>query len=134
MHTPTPGTGRNTLSGFTIIDVDTPVTETPDVWTSRVPDTIQGRIANPGLTATAGVGDMTKWPTSYDAMHPGAIDAKERLAYMEAMGIRATVISPNERRGRSADRYGALSEGRRALGAFAASAGDESQCGRVRQA
>ena len=46
------------------------------------------RIANPGLTATAGVGDMTKWPTSYDAMHPGAIDAKERLAYMDAMGSR----------------------------------------------
>ena len=92
------------------------------------------RIANPGLTATAGVGDMTKWPTSYDAMSPGAFDAKERLAYMDAMGIRTMVMSPNEWRGRSAGRYGAISEGRPDLGAAAASAGDESQCGRVRQA
>ena len=96
------------MSGYTIIDVDTHVTETPDVWTSRVPATMKDRvpridldakgrqwwflgdrrIANPGLTATAGVGDMTKWPTSYDEMHPGAFDAKERLAYMNAMGSR----------------------------------------------
>ena len=40
---PTPSTGRNTLSGYIIIDVDTPVTETPDVWTSRVPDTMKDR-------------------------------------------------------------------------------------------
>ena len=103
------------MSGYTIIDVDTHVTETPDVWTSRVPATMKDRvpridrdakgrqwwflgdrrIANPGLTATAGVGDMTKWPTSYDEMHPGAFDAKERLAYMDAMGIWAMVMYPN---------------------------------------
>ena len=142
------------MSGYTIIDVDTHVTETPDVWTGRVPDTMKDRvpridldakgrqwwflgdrrIANPGLTATAGVGDMTKWPTSYDEMHPGAFDATERLAYMDAMRIRAMAMFPNEWRGRSAGRCGALSEGRPALGAAAASAGDEPQCGRVRQA
>lgn len=103
------------MSGYTIIDVDTHVTETPDVWTSRVPDRMKDRvpridrdakgrqwwflgdrrIAHPGLTATAGVGDMTKWPTSYDEMHPGAFDAKERLAYMDAMGIWAMVMYPN---------------------------------------
>ena len=38
---------------------------------------------------------MTKWPTSYDEMHPGAFDAKERLAYMDAMGIWAMVMYPN---------------------------------------
>ena len=32
------------MSGSTIIDVDRPVTETPDVWTSRVPDTIKDRV------------------------------------------------------------------------------------------
>lgn len=26
------------MSGYTIIDVDTHVTETPDLWTSRVPE------------------------------------------------------------------------------------------------
>ncbi len=103
------------MSGYTIIDVDTHVTETPDLWTSRVPDKLKDavprldldakgrlwwflgdrRIANPGLTATAGVGDMTNWPKSYDEMHPGAFDAKERLKYMDEMGIWAMVMYPN---------------------------------------
>ena len=32
------------MSGYTIIDVDTHVTETPDVWTSRVPATMKDRV------------------------------------------------------------------------------------------
>jgi predicted TIM-barrel fold metal-dependent hydrolase len=48
-----------------------------------------------GLTATAGVGDMTKWPTSYEEMHPGAYDAKARLKYMDEMGIWAMIMYPN---------------------------------------
>lgn len=87
------------MSGYTIIDVDTHVTETPDVWTSRVPARMreavprvntdaQGRqwwvlgdkrLASPGLSATAGVGDMKNVPKNYDEMHPGAYDAKARL-------------------------------------------------------
>ena len=103
------------MSGYTIIDVDTHVTETPDLWTSRVParmrdavprvDTdAQGRqwwvlkdkrIASPGLSATAGVGDMKSWPKTYAEMHPGAYDAKARLQYMDHMGIWAMVMYPN---------------------------------------
>ena len=103
------------MSGYTIIDVDTHVTETPDLWTSRVParmrdavprvDTdVQGRqwwvlkdkrIASPGLSATAGVGDMKSWPKTYAEMHPGAYDAKARLQYMDHMGIWAMVMYPN---------------------------------------
>lgn len=103
------------MSGYTIIDVDTHVTEAPDLWTSRVPERMRDnvprletdadgrlwwyvgdrRIANPGLTATAGVGDMTNWPKSYEDMHPGAFDAQERLAYMDQMGIWAMVMYPN---------------------------------------
>ena len=98
------------MSGYPIIDVDTHVTETPDVWTGRMPATMQDRVPR---------------------IDP---DAKERLAYMDTMGIWAMVMSPNEWRGRPAGRCGALSEGRRVLGAAAASAGDEPQCGRVRQA
>ena len=95
------------MSSYTIIDVDTHVTETPDLWTSRVPmrmreavpriDTdAQGRqwwvlgdkrLASPGLSATAGVGDMKHWPKTYDEMHPGAYDAKARLKYMDQLGI-----------------------------------------------
>ena len=103
------------MSGYTIIDVDTHVTETPDLWTSRVPARLrdavprvdtdaQGRqwwvlkdkrIASPGLSATAGVGDMKSWPKTYAEMHPGAYDAKARLQYMDHMGIWAMVMYPN---------------------------------------
>jgi len=103
------------MGGYTIIDVDTHVTETPDVWTSRVPSHMkdnvpriendaQGtpfwylgdkRIGNPGMSATAGVGDMRNWPRSWEAMHQGAFNAYERLKYMDKMGIWAMVMYPN---------------------------------------
>jgi predicted TIM-barrel fold metal-dependent hydrolase len=103
------------MSGYKIIDVDTHVTETPDVWTSRVPahmrDAVphvdtddrgrlwwylgEKRIANPGLTATAGVGDLKNCPKTYEDMHPGAYDAKARLKYMDEMEIWAMVMYPN---------------------------------------
>lgn len=103
------------MRGYTIIDVDTHVTEAPDLWTSRVPARMRDavprvdadadgrlwwyigdrRIANPGLTATAGVGDMKNWPKTYEEMHPGAFDAHERLKYMDEMGIWAMVMYPN---------------------------------------
>ena len=51
--------------------------------------------ASPGLTATAGVGDMKNPPKNYDEMHPGAYDAKARLKYMDKMGIWAMVMYPN---------------------------------------
>ena len=40
---------------------------------------------------------MMNWPTSYEEMHPGAFDAKERLKYMDDMGIWAMVMYPNDR-------------------------------------
>ena len=103
------------MSGYTIIDVDTHVTETPDVWTSRVPARMReavprvetdahgrqwwvlgkNRLASPGLSATAGVGDMKNVPKNYDEMHPGAYDPKARLKYMDQMGIWAMVMYPN---------------------------------------
>ena len=103
------------MNGYSIIDVDTHVTEVPDLWTSRVPEKMKDkvphvakdnrgrewwflgdqRIASPGLSATAGVGDMKSWPSSYDEMHPGAFDAKARLKYMDEMGIWAMVMYPN---------------------------------------
>jgi predicted TIM-barrel fold metal-dependent hydrolase len=103
------------MSGYKIIDVDTHVTEMPDVWTSRVPahmrDAVprvdtdarghlwwylgEKRIANPGLTATAGVGDLKNCPKTYAEMHPGAYDAKARLKYMDELGIWAMVMYPN---------------------------------------
>ena len=104
------------MSGYTIIDVDTHVTETPDLWTSRAPASMRDRVprveknddgslgwviagdsmlTNPGLTATAGVGTTADPPKSYEEMHPGAYDAKARLAYMDQLGIWAMVMYPN---------------------------------------
>lgn len=104
------------MSGYTIIDVDTHVTESPDLWTKRAPAKLRdlvprietasdGRLswivggtpmlASPGLTATAGVGNFKNPPKNYEEMHPGAYDAKERLKYMDKMGIWAMVMYPN---------------------------------------
>lgn len=103
------------MTQYRIIDVDTHVTESADLWTSRVPakmrDTVpqvradkKGRstwyiegkpIAKLGLSATAGVGSMINPPNSYSDMHPGAYDANERLRYMDQMGIWAMVMYPN---------------------------------------
>jgi predicted TIM-barrel fold metal-dependent hydrolase len=68
---------------------------TSDGGLSWVVGTDGGLIASPGLTATAGVGSMKKPPKTYEEMHPGAYDAKERLKYMDKMGIWAMVMYPN---------------------------------------
>ena len=104
------------MSGYTIIDVDTHVTETPDLWISRaparmrdrVPHVVSGRdgtqrwvvgegrpIGHVGMTATAGVGSFKHPPKTYEEMHPGAYDANARLKYMDQMGIWAMVMYPN---------------------------------------
>jgi len=104
------------MSGYTIIDADTHVTETPDLWTSRAPASMRDRVprvetspkgevrwtlgsnqslANVGMTATAGVGSFKHPPKNYEEMHPGAYDAKARLKYMDQMGIWAMVMYPN---------------------------------------
>ena len=103
------------MTSYTIIDVDTHVTESADLWTSRVPahmrDAVpqvridsRGRhmwfigdqpIAKLGFSATAGVGDMKAPPDGYDEMHPGSYDAGARLAYMDDIGIWAMVMYPN---------------------------------------
>ena len=103
------------MTAYSIIDVDTHVTEAPDLWTSRVPARMRdavpriqidkrGRnmwyigdqpVAKLGMSATAGVGDMKKPPNGYDEMHPGAYDADARLAYMDEIGIWAMVMYPN---------------------------------------
>src|SRR6266511_2355289 len=104
------------MSGYTIIDVDTHVTESPDLWTSRAPARMKDRVprietssdgrlswivggtpmlASPGLTATAGVGSFKHPPKNYEGMHPAAYDAIARLRYMDQIGIWAMVMYPN---------------------------------------
>jgi predicted TIM-barrel fold metal-dependent hydrolase len=104
------------MSGYSIIDVDTHVTESPDLWTSRAPERLRERVprietsdngrmswvvggksmlASPGLTATAGRGSFKNPPKTFGEMHPGAYDAKARLKYMDELGIWAMVMYPN---------------------------------------
>ncbi len=100
---------------YSIIDVDTHVTEVADVWTSRVPARLRdavprvetdvagkqwwwlgkNRLVPIGLTATAGHGDFKHPPRGYNDMHPGAFDPAARLEYMDEMGIWAMVLYPN---------------------------------------
>ena len=103
------------MSAYTIIDVDTHVTEVADLWTARVPERMRDavprveqdgagrdfwylgseRIAKVGLSATAGCGSMKNPPRGYADIHPGAYDAEARLEYMDAIGIWAMVLYPN---------------------------------------
>jgi len=103
------------MSKYTIIDVDTHVTETADLWVDRLPARFRDdgprveqdergrdwwmiggkRSVKIGLTATAGVGDMKEPPSGYSDVHPGAFDADARLKYMDEMGIWAMVLYPN---------------------------------------
>ena len=103
------------MSGYSIIDVDTHVSELPDTWTSRVPAAMRDRVPRveqdakgrdiwvidgervslAGLLATAGVGDFKDYPSTFGEMHPGAYDADARLRYMDDMGIWAMVMYPN---------------------------------------
>jgi predicted TIM-barrel fold metal-dependent hydrolase len=97
------------------IDVDTHITEPPDVWTSRVaskwkdkvPHVVQrdGRdlwcigdqmIGGPGFTTMAGFdGSYPDCPMGYSDIPKSSYDAKERLRYMDAEGIWAQVLYPN---------------------------------------
>ncbi|HEY1400082.1 MAG TPA: hypothetical protein VF953_00750, partial [Terriglobales bacterium] len=101
------------MSGYTIIDADTHVTESADLWTSRAPASMRDRVphietdadgsqkwvvggsrplASAGMTATAGVGTFNNPPKTFEEMHPGAYNAKARLKYMDQMGIWAMVM------------------------------------------
>ncbi|MSQ68985.1 MAG: amidohydrolase [Gammaproteobacteria bacterium] len=103
------------MNGYTIIDVDTHVTEVADLWTSRVPARMRDavprvetdtngrdwwwlgteRMAPVGLSGTAGTGDFKRPPRGYADMHAGAFDAQARLKYMDETGIWAMVMYPN---------------------------------------
>ena len=103
------------MTAYSIIDVDTHITEVADLWIRRAPASMRDRVprvgtdargrecwfvgkdrmAPIGLTATAGRGDFKSPPEGYADMHPGAYDATARLAYMDSVGIWAMVLYPN---------------------------------------
>lgn len=97
------------------IDVDTHITEPPDVWTSRVskkwgdrvPHVVrqEGRdiwciedqmIGGPGFTTAAGFeGSYPESRMGFDDIPKSSWDAGERLRYMDEEGIWGAVLYPN---------------------------------------
>ncbi len=100
---------------FTVIDVDTHLTEPPDTWTSRVPAAMQDQVPRvenrggldvwvagdqfigaPGAYSMAGYdGVIPDMPKSFDEIPPAAYDAKARLEFLDREGIHAQVLYPN---------------------------------------
>jgi uncharacterized protein len=99
-----------------VIDVDSHLTEPPDLWTSRVParfvDRVpamtrneQGRdiwvldgrqISVVGMTAPAGwSAPFPAGPATLEECPPAAYDAAARLDYLDGAGIWAQVLYPN---------------------------------------
>jgi predicted TIM-barrel fold metal-dependent hydrolase len=103
------------MTQYTLIDVDSHITETPDTWVDRVADKyrdrvprveringqdtwlIDGQIATPvGPTAPAGWTEpMPMMPRTYGDLLPAAYDAKARLELLDDIGIWAQLLYPN---------------------------------------
>lgn len=97
------------------IDVDTHITEPPDVWTDRIAKKwgdkiphvtkVDGKdlwmigdqmIGGPGFTTAAGFdSSYPDFRNGYDDIPASSYDAKERLKYMDEEGIWAAVLYPN---------------------------------------
>jgi len=100
---------------FAVIDVDTHLTEPPDLWTSRVPTAMRDQVPHvvrrgdmdvwvvgdqfigaPGAYSMAGFdGVIPEMPKTYADIPPAAFDAAARLAFLDDQGIQAQVLYPN---------------------------------------
>ena len=101
---------------FTVIDVDTHLTEPPDTWTARMPasmheqvphvERIDGkdvwmaggqRLGAPGFYSMAGYDGLmpVDIPDTFDEIPASMYDARARLAFMDEQGIHAQVLYPN---------------------------------------
>ncbi len=107
--------GQKLFERYTIIDVDSHITEPPDVWTARTPksrhsevphvERIDGadvwmagdqRISSPGYTSLAGFdGILPDCPKTFEEIPAAMYDSSKRLEHMDAEGIHAEVLYPN---------------------------------------
>ena len=99
-----------------VIDVDSHLTEPPDVWTARMPkalheqvphiERINGqdvwmaageRIGAPGYYSMAGWNGImpASIPNTFDDIAPSMYDAAARLGFLDEQGIHAQVLYPN---------------------------------------
>jgi uncharacterized protein len=102
--------------GQRVLDVDTHLTEPPDVWTDRLPKKwgedaiphierrdgvdawyVKGtRIGSPGPSSLAGFdGVVPDGPKTFDEIDPSMYQAGPRLKFMDEHGIDAQVLYPN---------------------------------------
>jgi predicted TIM-barrel fold metal-dependent hydrolase len=108
------------LDGYHIVDTDAHYTEPPDLWTSRVPDSLKEKVPHVkridgvdrwyvnGDQDFGGVGlcivdrdgnkhfdkGIAGMPT-FDDCHVAAYNVRERLALMDEIGLWAQIIYPN---------------------------------------
>jgi uncharacterized protein len=101
---------------FDVIDVDTHLTEPPDVWTARMPRALHDRVPHierhdgrdswyadgnyigaPGFYSMAGFDGVlpAQVPATYDEIAPAMYDPAARVAFLDEQGIRAQVLYPN---------------------------------------
>ena len=107
------------FEGFRVIDADTHLTEPRDLWTSREPAALRGRmprvedvkgrptwvvdgvrLGSAGGSAVVNreghkVAGTAFFAWSFDDVHPGAFSIPERLEAMDAQGIWGQIIYPN---------------------------------------
>ena len=110
--------GSSTLTNdIKIVDVDTHFSERPDLWTARLPESMKSRapyIKRVGAMDYWHIGEQLISPggacvidkkrnktlgrlslPTIDQIHPAAYDTKERLKFMDDMGIWAQICYPN---------------------------------------
>jgi predicted TIM-barrel fold metal-dependent hydrolase len=101
---------------FQVIDVDTHLTEPPDVWTARMPVALHDRIphveridgrdvwmADGNWIGAPGYYSMAGWdgvlpvstPPTFDEIAPSMFDAGARVKLLDEEGIHAQVLYPN---------------------------------------
>ena len=103
------------FSRYRVIDVDTHVTEPPDLWTSRVSAKWGDRVPHverrrerdvwvigdkqvlaPGIVTMAGFdGTVPEHPATFEDFPTSALDPHARLEHMDREGIFAQVLYPN---------------------------------------
>jgi len=122
-----------TVDDYRVIDADTHITETPDVWTSRVSvakwgDAVPHVVTDPqtgldmwvtgstvlqpiGLTAQAGFdGYSPDFPKSLAHAEPETWQLRPRLERMDAAGVHAQILYPNVA-GFGTGRFSAMADG-----------------------
>ena len=116
LETPTVEAAADPHASRRIIDVDTHITEPPDVWTARMSKATWGdavphiervdgvdawfvsgnRIGSPGPGSMAGFdGVVPNGPRTYDEIAPAMYDSHARLALMDELGVQSQVLYSN---------------------------------------